>query len=105
MNFQFELAGISHRHKDYARANVQRGDVLKLQCEPTNKFDPDAIMVFKGDIQIGYVPRTHTLPIKAAVLSERATCLADAVWPRGCWVSVNIKPKETNEPTEDRAVA
>lgn len=105
MNFQFELAGISHRHADYLRANVQRGDALTLKCEPTNKFDPDAIMVCKGDIQIGYVPRTHTLPIKAAVQSDRATCIADAVWPRGCWVNVNIKPKENHEDTKTGTVA
>jgi len=105
MNFQFELAGISHRHADYVLANVQRGDALTLKCEPTNKFDPNAIMVFKDNIQIGYVPKTHTLLLKAAVLSDRVTSHADAVWPRGCWVNVHVKPKEPDEPTENRAVA
>jgi hypothetical protein len=83
--FQFEVAGVSHRLPDYVKANVGRGDPLMLKPEPTNPYDVHAIAVYAGDIQIGYVPRTHNQLIKGAVNEGRVRCLVNVVWPRGCW--------------------
>ena len=34
------------------------GDKLTLKAEPTNEFDPNAVMVFtEDDVHIGYVPK------------------------------------------------
>lgn len=55
--FHFELAGVKFRREAYLSAKPVDGDVLTLKPEPTNKFDPNAVQVFKGDIHIGYVPR------------------------------------------------
>lgn len=88
--FQFEVAGVNHRLSDYVRAKVGRGDPLTLKPEPTNKYDVHAIAVYAGDIQIGYVPRTHNQLIKAAVNEGRVRSTVNVVWPRGCWAWVDV---------------
>lgn len=55
--FNFELAGVKFRREAYLSAKVANNDVLTLKPEPTNKYDPNAVQVFKGEIHIGYVPR------------------------------------------------
>lgn len=101
--FQFEIAGIKFRAADYDRAQVTRGDRLTLRPEPTNKYDPLAIAVYKGEVQIGYVPRTHnrdrTLHEALKTRPAEVGCCVDAAWKMGAWVVVNIK--ENNELTEN----
>lgn len=89
LKIQFELAGVSFRRADYTRSNVQRGDALTLKPEPGNIHDPNAIAVYKNDIQIGYVPRMYTgLALKYATPGA-GQIIASAVWPRGCWIEIH----------------
>ena len=57
---QFDVAGVKHRLAAFALADVNVGDKLTLKPEPTNEHDPNAIAVYKGEHQIGYVPRCLT---------------------------------------------
>jgi hypothetical protein len=96
---QFEVSGIKFRFEQFTKAQVARGDRLTLKLEPTNQFDPNAIAVYKGDVQIGYVPRSHTKHIRDDLKArpEDIGCTVDAAWRAGCWVVVNIK--DDNEQT------
>lgn len=94
MNVSFELAGVSHRIEAFKGARVDLSDLVTFQPEPTNKFDPDAIMVLKGETQIGYVPKTHTILLKQAVQEHRVTGFVCASWPRGCWINAVIAAPE-----------
>jgi len=90
---QFEIAGVKFRKGQFQEARVNRGDRLTLVPEPNNQYDSKAIKVMKGDLHIGFVPRTHNQQIHEAV-SQRPQdvgCCVDAAWANGCWVVVNIK--------------
>ena len=95
--FQFLVAGTKFRMAEYRTANPIRGDRLTLVLEPTNKHDPLAIAVYKGDIQIGYVPRSHNAQLHEALKSQPddVGCCVEAAGVNGGWVVVNIK--EQNE--------
>lgn len=58
-HFLTDLAGLSHQQ--LPKGTVQKGDVLRFQLEPLNERDSSAVMVFKGDIHLGYVKSLHNL--------------------------------------------
>lgn len=86
--FSFELAGVRFRLEEFQKAQVQAGDVLELRAEPQNPHDKAAIAVYKGQVMLGYVPRTHNWAMMEALKAGRLTCVASSVWSRGCWVKV-----------------
>jgi len=57
---EFSLAGVSFRRENFQQAALVPGDLLTLKREPENKFDPNAIAVYKGALHIGYVPSEWT---------------------------------------------
>lgn len=54
------------------------GDTFKLVPEPANAADPDAIMVFCGTTQVGYVSREGAQDIKALTQKEGWTLCGPA---------------------------
>lgn len=55
----FKVAGVRF-YPAYKTLNLAIGDQLKLQAEPANPYDPQAIKVLKADTQIGHVPKVQT---------------------------------------------
>lgn len=98
---QFEIAGVGFRLESFTQAALHRNEVLMLKPEPTNKFDPLAIAVYKGDLHIGYVPRTHNKQIIEQVKAGKAQCFVETCWQDGCWVDVVM----TDEPDEPHLTA
>lgn len=98
---QFEVAGTKFRMAEYRAASPARGDRLTLVAEPTNKFDPLAVKIMKGEHHIGYVPRTHnkdrTLQEALKERPQEVGCCVDAAWASGCWVVVNIKEQDKDD--------
>ena len=84
------VAGLKFRLEDYQKAQVKPGDLLNLVWQPDNKFDNNAVAVFKGVHHIGFVPRNETawfhnyrrcnakFDVKVRVASHNL-CAADAV--------------------------
>ena len=58
--FDFQVAGPSYRsHADRdALYNAANGREFEFKREPSNKYDPHAVMVMLGNYHVGYVPRT-----------------------------------------------
>lgn len=81
------------RLPDFKRAKVDRGDRLTLVAEPQNQHDAHAIKLLKGDIHIGYVPRSHNQIMHKDVTQrpEHVGCCVDAAWASGAWVVVRIR--------------
>lgn len=50
----FAVAG--SRYFPQTTPPVQIGDVVRFEAEPTNRHDPDAVLVTVGSERIGYVP-------------------------------------------------
>jgi hypothetical protein len=46
---------------------LPRGSRLRLEREPDNAFDPNAIAVYYGDTHLGYVPRVHATELAPAL--------------------------------------
>lgn len=40
--------------------SIQTGDQLTYQLEKNNPYDKDAVKVFKGDVQVGYIKKIHS---------------------------------------------
>lgn len=94
MNIEFEVAGVKHHWHEFVRAQVKRGDFLTLRREPTNKHDPLAVAVLKGEIVIGYVPRANR-EVGEAMLKDRVKevrVLLD--WATGCQARVVLHEHE-----------
>lgn len=96
---EFTAVGVKYQREAFKKANVKRGDVLTLVPEPTNTFDPNAILIFKGQSNIGYVPRKDNQEIGAAMAAgnvQEVRCSVD--WPAGFCVTVKLKDaKEEKE--------
>ena len=58
MHHTTHLAGAKFRPKDAQAAydELEDGGALDLVSEPTNAFDPHAVMVFVNAEHVGYVP-------------------------------------------------
>ena len=57
---------------------LQIGTVLRLEREPTNEYDPNAIKVFFEDTFIGYIERGQAAWISPE-LDEKKTATAEVV--------------------------
>lgn len=56
-HFLTEVASLSLQ--PLPRGTVEIGDSLRFELEPKNEYDPFAVRVFKGDLQIGYIKKYH----------------------------------------------
>lgn len=59
----FDLTGV-HISKWFIMNFCKEGDVVTLEFEPDNKYDPNAIKVLHGTSEIGYVPSFETDEVK-----------------------------------------
>jgi hypothetical protein len=57
---------------------IQAGDPLRLVAEPTNPHDEFAVEIWRGEHQLGYVPRSDNRHL-SRLLRQGAT-LAGEVW-------------------------
>ncbi|HEY9084328.1 MAG TPA: helicase-related protein [Candidatus Tyrphobacter sp.] len=54
-SFHSKIAGVSFEGRQDTIAGLHQGAALRLVREPHNEHDPNAIAVFYGDLQLGYV--------------------------------------------------
>ena len=57
LHFLTELAGLSSYQ--LPTGTLKEGDVLRFKLESNNEYDPEAVIVYKGDIEIGHIKRIH----------------------------------------------
>jgi hypothetical protein len=69
-----------------------RGDALKLEHEPRNPADGNAIKVLSSrGIQMGYISADRTWLIHRAWRSERSVhAIFQGAYPGGCWIRVGF---------------
>lgn len=58
LHFLTELAGLSNLQLPSGALTI--GDVLQFKTEPTNQYDPEAVMVLKDNKLIGYIKKVHS---------------------------------------------
>ncbi len=57
MSFISDLAGLTE--KKLSPESIKVGDVLRFEKEPSNEHDQQAVKVFKGDLDLGYIKKIH----------------------------------------------
>jgi hypothetical protein len=57
------IAGFQFHRGEAVWESLNVGDELKLVRETSNEHDPDAVAVYFGDEQLGYVPRAENSAI------------------------------------------
>lgn len=104
---KFNAAGLSFRLKEAATVVV--GDRLDLVPDPTNKFDPNAIKLLKGDVHIGYVPKAQIDEVKdwmaaAFVAKKTYACVVEYVWRHhtGVGITAVMVPGADMEPPKPK---
>ena len=50
-----------------ALAKLNKGDPIELRAEPDNQYDANAVACYSGGVHVGYLPRTHNVPVAAAL--------------------------------------
>jgi hypothetical protein len=125
MKRQFFIAGVQFRPRaeiNQAAKEMQVGDLLTLEVEPTNKFDPNAVKIMLRyeesvsdteekyvDIFLGYVPKKFSSEV-AAMLSIGAPiqCTVDEVNPQAktyemfkVTISIPIEEEEDSAHLDD----
>jgi hypothetical protein len=57
LRFLTELTGLT----DYKlpAGSLKPGDVLRFELEPNNQYEAEAVLVFKGDMELGHIKRIH----------------------------------------------
>ena len=92
------VAGVTFEGRQSLMANVKVGDGIRLEAEPNNPYDPNAVAVFvendKGG-QIGYIPRDAAEEFKGLLEAGKvAYATVESVGrggprkPIGCTISV-----------------
>ena len=78
MSTRFSIVGMNHRNTEVVVDALAVGTVLTLVREPTNKYDPNAVMVWADGIHIGYIPKTQNKPLAALIDSKGRRWTASA---------------------------
>ena len=55
-----EISGFRHHAGMNIREDLHPGDIVSLDKEPTNEYDPNAIKVLRQNVHIGYIDRVIT---------------------------------------------
>ena len=94
--FDSAIAGVRYHKEQYLKAAVAKGDVLVLEAEPLNEYDSYAIKVLKGEMLLGYIPRTYNLAIHEAVTTtpEAVTCTVTFATSSVCAIRVRLAETE-----------
>jgi hypothetical protein len=61
------LVGMKHRGTEALVASLPHGEPLTLVREPTNRFDPGAVMVFARGQHVGYIKASQARPVAMAM--------------------------------------
>lgn len=68
LKFVSEICGLSQTIPNATTVNV--GDVLRYEFEQENTHDPNAILLYKNDIRLGYVKRIHNRVFKGKGIDD-----------------------------------
>lgn len=68
-SYEFYIAGVQFHEARKVISQLSIGDTLELVPEPSNKFDPNAILIQyhdkDSDINLGYVPKKFSAEVTA----------------------------------------
>lgn len=83
----FKVAGVTFEGRQYVINDMNKDDVVYLQAEPDNKYDPKAIAVMlkqrpletTGDLKIGYIAKDRTADVHQMMNQDNFECHIDEI--------------------------
>ncbi len=88
------VAGTTHCEQiDEVYPELEKGQVLRMQRHPKNKYDKQAIALYFNDVRVGWVPRELNLVISRLMDAGKAFfCRIEKVkLVDNYWVKINAK--------------
>jgi single-stranded-DNA-specific exonuclease len=99
--FNTKIVGVTFEGRQSVIAGLAAGDRLELQRRPENPFDANAIAVFYGDLQLGFLRREIALRIAPKIDGgDRYTAVVTGVTGgrHGKYAGTNIRVRRAREP-------
>ena len=81
------------KERDVAK-RLAEGTGLKLEQEPTNPYDPNAVKILYEDFMLGYVPKVHSSEVSAMMDVSNLKCKItslDFTRPSWEWCEVEVE--------------
>lgn len=79
---RFFIAGWQYYHGETMLNTLSRGNQLHLRPEPNNAYDPNAVAIFHGDRQLGYVPRQLSRDVAQQLRTQTVEATIVAINPK-----------------------
>lgn len=105
---KFFIAGVKFRGTEAINELIRRqvGDMLEMEKEPENKYDPNAVKLISNGTMVGYVPQRFSSEVTAMLTIGDAECQIVAINPTRppyelCEVVVRMKKSEDEDATEE----
>jgi hypothetical protein len=91
----FYVAGVKFHELHSVIKEVKPGEVLTLEQEPDNKYDPNAIKILRDEVMLGYVPKKLCPSILASMEVGPVTCrILDVVPEESPWKQLLVSIEE-----------
>jgi hypothetical protein len=72
--WEFYIAGVKHHQLHTVIDEIEEGDILQLEPEPTNKYDKHAVKVLFEEVMLGYVPGKISQAVSTVLKTEGIKC-------------------------------
>lgn len=95
MTKQFYIAGVQFHDLPKIIDEVEVGEVLSLEPDPTNQYDSTAVKILRGDTFIGFVPGKLSAEVTLAMRMNDLICTVVEVNPTAKpWTMCAVKIEE-----------
>lgn len=73
--YTFYVAGVKFHELHTVIKEVRVGEVLTLEPEPDNSYDPNAIKITRDEVMLGYVPAKIAASVLASIEVGDVSCV------------------------------
>lgn len=101
--FKTKLKGVSFDGRQDIVKSLAPETELTLKAEPDNQYDANAVAVFSGEQQVGYIARETAEKIQKDVLAGKVKAIVKEVTggdngrSYGCNVSISVEREDKND--------
>lgn len=78
---EFYVAGVKFHELHAIIKEVEEGERLTLEPEPTNPYDPNAVRILRGEVMVGFVPKKFSAEVAAEIEIGSPYCVVTEITP------------------------
>ena len=92
---EFFVAGVKFHELHTVIKEVETGERLTLEPEPTNPYDPNAVRIYRGEVMLGFVPKKFSAEVTAEIEIGSPYCVVTEVTPSAKpWNQLKVRIEE-----------